>query len=96
MSTTIGESTSGKSSDFGVWFLDMVQRYGESTYEQGERGGGKETDGCPLTLPPLQRRGVTTREDHQEVARSALVNGIESKTAAYMAHCTMRYLRLWV
>jgi hypothetical protein len=38
MSTTISESTSGKSSDFGVWFLDMVQRYGESTYEQGERG----------------------------------------------------------
>jgi hypothetical protein len=25
-------------SDFKVWFLDMVQRYGESTYEQGERG----------------------------------------------------------
>jgi hypothetical protein len=38
MSTTIGESTFRKSSDFGVWFLDMVQRYGESTYEQGERG----------------------------------------------------------
>jgi hypothetical protein len=38
MSTTIGELTSRKSLDFGEWFLDMVQRYGESTYEQGERG----------------------------------------------------------
>jgi hypothetical protein len=38
MSMTIGELTSGKSLDFGVWFLDIVQRYGESTYEQGERG----------------------------------------------------------
>jgi hypothetical protein len=41
MLTTIGESTSGKSSDFGVWFLNMVQRYGESTYEQGESGEGE-------------------------------------------------------
>jgi hypothetical protein len=40
-STTIGELTSGKSSDFGVWFLKMVQRYGESTYEQGESGRGE-------------------------------------------------------
>jgi hypothetical protein len=40
---------------FGVWFLDMVQRCGENTYEQGvsrvgEERGGKETDGCPLTV----------------------------------------------
>jgi hypothetical protein len=48
----------------------------------GEDRGSKETDGCPLTLPPLQKNGVTTCEDHQEVARSALVNGIESKMAA--------------
>jgi hypothetical protein len=41
MLTTISESISGKSSDFGVWFLDMVQRYGESTYEQGESGKGE-------------------------------------------------------
>jgi hypothetical protein len=41
MLMTIGESTSGKSSDFGVWFLDMVQRYGESTYEQGGSGKGE-------------------------------------------------------
>jgi hypothetical protein len=41
MSTTIGESTSRKLSDFGVWFLDMVQRYGESIYEQGESGKGE-------------------------------------------------------
>jgi hypothetical protein len=39
-------------------------------------------DRCPLTSPPLQRRGVTTCEDRQEVAKSALVNGIESKMAA--------------
>jgi hypothetical protein len=45
----------------------------------GEDMGSKETDRCPLTSPPLQRHGVTTCEDRQEVARSALVNGIESK-----------------
>jgi hypothetical protein len=37
----------------------------------GEERGSKETDGCPFTLPPLQKHGVMTREDHQEVARSA-------------------------
>jgi hypothetical protein len=47
----------------------------------GEDRGSKEMDRCPLTLPPLQKRGVTTREARQEVARSALVNGIESKRA---------------
>jgi hypothetical protein len=47
----------------------------------GEDRGSKETDRCPLTLPPLQKCGVTTREARQEVARSALVNGIESKRA---------------
>jgi hypothetical protein len=30
----------------------------------GEERGGKETDRCPLTLPPIQKRGVTTCEDH--------------------------------
>jgi hypothetical protein len=45
----------------------------------GEDRGSKDMDGCPLTLPPLQKCGVTMREAHQEVARSALVNGIESK-----------------
>jgi hypothetical protein len=56
-STTFGESTSGKSSDFWVWSLEMVQRHGGYTYEQGELRGrvgeerrGKEMDGCPLTL----------------------------------------------
>jgi hypothetical protein len=34
----------------------------------GEEREGKETDRCPLILPPLQRRGVTMREDRQEVA----------------------------
>jgi hypothetical protein len=48
----------------------------------GEERRGKEMDGCPLTLPPLQKCGVTTCEDCQEVARSALVKGIESKMAA--------------
>jgi hypothetical protein len=47
----------------------------------GEDIGSKETDGCPLTLPP-SKCGITTREDRQEVARSALVKGIESKVAA--------------
>jgi hypothetical protein len=50
----------------------------------GEEREGKEMDGCPLTLPPLQRRGVTTRKDRQEVARSTLVKKIESKRAALM------------
>jgi hypothetical protein len=31
---------------------------------------------------PLQKHGVTMREDRQEVARSALVKGMESKMAA--------------
>jgi hypothetical protein len=48
----------------------------------GEDRGSKETDGCPLILPPLQKCSITTHEDCQEVARSALVNGIESKIAA--------------
>jgi hypothetical protein len=48
----------------------------------GEDRGSKEMDRCPLTLPPIQKCSVTTREAHQEVARSALVNGIESKRAA--------------
>jgi hypothetical protein len=55
-----------------------------NTYGQGKVGdkrGSKEMDRCPLTLPPLLKRGVTTREARQEVARSALVNGIESKRA---------------
>jgi hypothetical protein len=48
MSTTFGESTSGKSSDlntkvvgFGVWSLEMVQRGGENTYEQGKSRRGE-------------------------------------------------------
>jgi hypothetical protein len=48
----------------------------------GEDRGSKEIDGCLLTLPPLQKHGVTMREAHQEVARSALVNGIELKRTA--------------
>jgi hypothetical protein len=48
----------------------------------GEERGGKETDRCPLILPPsLQKHGVTTHKDRQEVARSALVKGMELKMA---------------
>jgi hypothetical protein len=59
----------------------------------GEDRGSKETDGCPLTLPPLQKCGVTTREDRQEVARSALVNGMESKMAALICRAALGYLQ---
>jgi hypothetical protein len=59
----------------------------------GEERGSKEIDGCPLILPPLQKRGVTTREDHQEVARSALVKGMESKMAALIWRAALGYLR---
>jgi hypothetical protein len=59
----------------------------------GEERGSKETDGCPLTLPPLQKRGVMTREDRQEVARSALVKGMESKMAALIWRAAPGYLR---
>jgi hypothetical protein len=55
-----------------------------NTYGQGEVGdkrGSKEMDQCPLTLPPLQKCSVTMCKARQEVARSALVNGIESKRA---------------
>jgi hypothetical protein len=69
-----------------VWSLELVQRKGGGIHMNkgrvGEDRGSKETDGCPLILPPLQKRGITTREARQEVARSALVNGIESKRAA--------------
>jgi hypothetical protein len=50
----------------------------------GEERRGKETDGCPLTS---SKRSVTTCEDRQEVARSALVKGIKLKIAA-LTWCT--------
>jgi hypothetical protein len=59
----------------------------------GESRGSKEMDGCPLTLPPLQKCGVMTRKDHQEVARSALVKGMESKMATLIWHAASGYLR---
>jgi hypothetical protein len=37
-----GESTSGKSSDFEVWSLEMIQRCGGNTYEQEESRRGEE------------------------------------------------------
>jgi hypothetical protein len=46
----------------------------------------------PYITPP-SKRGVTTCEDRQEVARSALVNGIESKMAALIWRAAPGYLR---
>jgi hypothetical protein len=57
-----------------------------------EDRGSKKTDRCPLTLPPLQKHGVTMRKDHQEVAGSALVKGMESKMAVLIWHAVPGYL----
>jgi hypothetical protein len=46
----------------------------------------------PYITPP-SKRGITTREDHQEVARSALVKGIESKMAVLIWRAAPGYLR---
>jgi hypothetical protein len=46
----------------------------------------------PYITPP-SKRGVTTREDRQEVARSALVNGIELKMAMLIWRAVPGYLR---
>jgi hypothetical protein len=46
----------------------------------------------PYITPP-SKRGVTTREDRQEVARSALVKGIESKMAALIWRAAPGYLQ---
>jgi hypothetical protein len=59
----------------------------------GDKRGSKEMDRCPLTLPPLQKCSVTTHEDHQEVARSALVKGMESKIAALIYRAAPGYLQ---
>jgi hypothetical protein len=59
----------------------------------GEDRGSKETDGCPLTLPPLQKHGVMMCEDCQEVARSTLVKGMESKMATLIWCAALGYLR---
>jgi hypothetical protein len=57
----------------------------------GEERGSKKMDRCPLTLPPLQKRGITTCED-QEVARSTLVKGMGSKMAALIWRTALGYL----
>jgi hypothetical protein len=54
----------------------------------GEDRGSKETNGCPLTLPPLK----SAASRHQEVARSALVKGIELKMAAMIWRTALGYL----
>jgi hypothetical protein len=58
-----------------------------------EEREGKEMDRCPPTLPPLQRYGIMTHEDRQEVARSALVKEIESKRAASMWRAAPGFLQ---
>jgi hypothetical protein len=45
----------------------------------------------PYITPP-SKCGVTTREDRQEVARSALVKGIESKMATLIWRAVQGYL----
>jgi hypothetical protein len=44
-------------------------------------------------ITPPSKCGITTCEDHQEVARSTLVKGIESKMAALIWHAVLGYLR---
>jgi hypothetical protein len=61
--------------------------------EGGEEREGKETDRCPLTLPPLQKHSVMTCNNCQEVARSALVKEIELKRAALMWRAAPGFLR---
>jgi hypothetical protein len=46
----------------------------------------------PYITPP-SKRGIMMREDRQEVARSALVKGIESKMAALIWRAAPGYLR---
>jgi hypothetical protein len=59
------------------------------TRRVGKDRGSKDMDRYPLTLPPLQKRSVMMHEDRQEVARSALVKGIESKMAALIWHAVL-------
>jgi hypothetical protein len=93
---TIGGSTSGKSSDFECgpwgWYRGMGNIH-MNKGRAGEGRGSKEMDSCPLTLPPLQKDGITMHEDRQEIARSALVKGIESKMAALIYCAAPGYLR---
>jgi hypothetical protein len=49
-------------------------------------------DGCPLILPPPSKHSVMACEDCQEVARSALVKGIELKMATLIWHTALGYL----
>jgi hypothetical protein len=67
---------------------EVVHRYREYTYIQGEMRRivekeriGKERDRCPPYITPPSKHSVTMHEDCQEVARSTLVKGIESKMA---------------
>jgi hypothetical protein len=63
--TTFGESTSGKSLDFEYkscqlcgcgpwrWYKGVGEIYIDKG-RVGEESKGKEMDGCPLILPPIQ------------------------------------------
>jgi hypothetical protein len=57
----------------------------------GRMSKGKWTEAPYITL--LQRCGITMCEDLQEVARSALVNGIESKMAALICRAALGLLQ---
>jgi hypothetical protein len=95
-SMTFGESTSGKLLDFECgpwrWYKGMGEIHMNSR-RVGEKRGGKEIDGCPLTLPPLQKCSITTCKNSQEVARSTLVKGIESKMATLIWNAAPGYLQ---
>jgi hypothetical protein len=81
------------------WYRGVTEVWGYTYKQGGLRGtvgkgmGGKETDGCPLTLPPLQKCSITVSEDHQEVARFTLVKEIELKMAALIWHAVLGYLQ---
>jgi hypothetical protein len=61
----------------------------------GEDIGSKETDRCPLTLPPLQSMASQCVKTARRLPgpRSTLVKGIESKVAALIWHAALGCLR---
>jgi hypothetical protein len=74
----------------GCQSSNVVQKWSDMYRDQGEYiligvgRGAARMDGCPLTSPPLQRCSITMYEDLQDVAMSALVNGIKLKIAELM------------
>jgi hypothetical protein len=94
-SSKLSDRRAGKSSALGVVPGDGTEVRMGNTYEQGEsgRGEGRQGNGwmSPYITPP-SKRGVMTRKDHQEVAGSTLVKGIELKMAALIWHAAPGYL----